>query len=535
MSDRTYKGAFVVAVVICLALAGGLGYVLLRRNIRPKAEEFSPIVAKGPEATTSPSSKSHPESASDTNDASDSGSSPPPLTPVQLSPQRLQAVGVKFAEVEYKQVRDDLRATGNVDVNEQQVAYVQTRFPGWLQKVYADATYQYVRKGQPLFTIYSPDLVSTEQEYLLAKENQQTLAGEQSGAAGQESTWLMQAATERLRQFGIPPREIEQLERSGKVQREITFDSPVSGYITERNALPNQYVQPETKLYTIADLSTVWVYAQVFQTDIGRLKPGDMGTVTVDAYSGREFRGRVDQILPQVDPTTRTVRVRLVFSNPAMLLKPGMFVNVQLEVPMGRQLVIPASGVLQSGTRQIAFVDHGQGYLEPREIELGPRTDDEFVVRKGLRAGERIVASANFLVDSEAQLQAALGSFAPPPPGASRTGDANAPATQASIDFSTDPSPPHKGRNAVRVKLTSADGKPISGAQVTVTFLMPAMPAMGMAAMRTPINLSDKGNGLYEGSGDLQSGGTWQVTILAQQNGQTIATKQLNVSAAGGM
>jgi Cu(I)/Ag(I) efflux system membrane fusion protein/cobalt-zinc-cadmium efflux system membrane fusion protein len=245
----------------------------------------------------------------------------------------------------------------------------------------------------------------------------------------------------------------------------------------------------------------------------------------------------VQQILPQVDAATRTVRVRLVFDNPGLLLKPGMYVNVELGVPLGKQLVIPASGVLQSGTRQTAFVDHGNGYLEPRQIETGLRVGDNFVVLKGLRAGERIVSSANFLVDSEAQLQAALGQFAPPPPGAGGAGGTAAmPLSQAGIiEFNTEPSPPHKGGNTFRVKLTDASGNPITDAQVSVTFYMPAMPSMGMAAMKTTSTLSGKGNGLYEGTGELGSGGTWQVTITAQKNGQTLASKQMNVSATGGM
>ena len=178
---------------------------------------------------------------------------------------------------------------------------------------------------------------------------------------------------------GVPQREIEKLEESGKVQHDIEIDSPVSGYITDRNALPNQYVQADTKLYTIADLSTAWVYANVFQGDIGWLKPGNPAQVTLDAYPGRRFRGRIDQILPQVDPMTRTVRVRLVFANPGVVLKPGTYVNVNIAVPLGRQLVIPSSGLLQSGTRQIAFLDHGQGYLEPRQVEAGPQFDDHVV------------------------------------------------------------------------------------------------------------------------------------------------------------
>ncbi|MGH9709069.1 MAG: efflux RND transporter periplasmic adaptor subunit, partial [Candidatus Acidiferrales bacterium] len=449
------------------------------------------------------------------------------------SAQRLQSIGVKTGEVQRKPVADEIHTTGNVAVDETKLAYVQVRFSGYIDKVFADATYQYVRKGQPLFTIYSPELVATEREYLVAKQDQQhvaqsTVPGVASGAAS-----LLDASAQRLTQWGVPEQEIARLESTGKVQQELEVDSPVSGYITERNALPSVAVQPEMRLYTIADLSTVWVQAQVFQNDLGRIKVGDPAALTVDSYPSRIFSGRVDFMYPQVDMNTRTANVRIIYSNPGLLLKPGMFVNVNLNVPMGRQLVIPATGVLQSGTRQIVFVDRGDGYLEPRDVQLGARVGDDFIVVKGLKPGERIVTSANFLVDSESQLQAALGSFVPPPPGAGAASAINAP--QSNVELSSDPNPSRKGSNTFRVKLTDANGSPISGAEVTVTFFMPAMPAMGMAAMRSPVILSDKGNGAYEGSGQLGSGGTWQVTILARKNGRTIASKQLSVTAAGGM
>ena len=525
MSERTYKQAFVISAVICFMLVGALAYVIWgRRYLATASDNSSPVMATGPDLSAqSPAS------------AIPSPSATVPLVPLQLSPQRMQAIGVKTALVETQNVSNELRVPGNVDMNQRQLAYVQTRFPGWIQKVFANATYQYVRKGQPVFTIYSPDLVSTEQEYLLAKQNQQTFASDAHGTAAREGDWLLQAAADRLRQFGVPPSEIARLEQTGTVQHDVSIDSPASGYITEFNALPNQFVQAETKLYTIADLSTIWVNANVFQTDIGALRVGTPATVTVDAYPGRMFRGRIDQILPQVDATTRTVPVRFVFDNPGVALKPGMYVNVSIAVPLGLQLVAPASGVLHSGTRDIAFIDRGDGYLEPREIEVGPRLDDHVVVLKGLKAGERIVTSANFLVDSESQLQAAIGSFTPPPPGAGVAAAMNGPAERVAVDFSTDPSPPHKGSNSVRVKLTSSDGKPVAGAEVTATFFIAAMPAMGMAAVRSEAMLREKGEGVYEGPLNLETGGTWQVTVVVKRDGQTIASKQLSVSAAGGM
>ncbi|MDE3186246.1 MAG: FixH family protein [Acidobacteriota bacterium] len=525
MKTRTYQFALAAAVAVCVVLAAALVYVLKQqKRAAPESATQDVVVARGPETASRPAVHGSEAPAG----------SEPALAPVQLSPRRLQEIGVMTATAEMKNVSQEMNVPGNVDIDEQRLAYVQTRFAGWIQNVFANATYQYVRKGQSLFTIYSPDLVSSEQEYLLARQNQKTFPRDMHSMAASESGWLLQASAERLRQFGVPAQQIADLEQSGKVQRDIQIDSPVSGYIIERNALPNAYVQPDTKLYTIADLSTVWVYANVFQGDVGRLKPGDPAQVTVDAYPGRRFNGRIDQILPQVDMTTRTVRVRLIFSNPGVVLKPGMFVNVAISVPLGRQLVIPSTAVLQAGSRAIAFIDHGSGNLEPRTIETGPLIADSVVVLSGLKAGDQVVSSANFLVDSEAQLQAAFGSFVPPAQQSSATPGA-APPAQMQIDIATQPSPARVGANVVRVKLTGPDGRPLEGVQVSATFFMPAMPAMGMAAMRATAALTGKGSGEYEGPLQLQTGGTWQVTVTIQRNGQTIATKQLSVNATGGM
>jgi len=519
---KTYRTGFLVALIGNIVLAVVLvGLWLHYRSAKPMADAETKQANSSPQESMATSMATPPESTE------------APLVPVQISPQRLQSIGVKTREVERKLVADEIRTTGNVAVDERRLAYVQVRFSGFIQKVFADATYQYVRKGQPLFTIYSPDLVATEREYLVAKQNQQQVAQSTVPGVAASAASLLDAAAERLKQWGVPQKEIARLESTRQVQQELEVDSPVSGYITERNALPSVAVQPEMRLYTIADLSTVWVQAQVFQNDLERVKVGAPATLTVNTYPGRTFSGRVDFIYPQVDMDTRTAKVRVVFYNPGLQLKLGMFVNVSLKVRMGSQLVIPATGVLQSGTREIAFVERNDGYIEPREVQLGSRVGDDFIVLKGLKAGEQIVTSANFLIDSESQLQAALGSFVPPPPGAGAASAIN--ATQGKVELSSDPNPPHKGSNVFRVKLTDANGAPISGAEVSATFFMPAMPAMGMAAMRTPVTLSDKGNGLYEGSGQLDSGGTWQVTILAKKNGQLIATKQLSVNATGGM
>ena len=209
------------------------------------------------------------------------------------------------------------------------------------------------------------------------------------------------------------------------------------------------YVEPSTKLYTVADLSRVWVYAQIFQNDVGRIKPGDVAQITVDSYPGRTFSGQIEEILPQVDMTTRTVRVRLAIANPGLKLKPGMFVNVDVKTSLGRQLVVPASAVFQSGTRQLVFLESRQRQSGAERGHYSVRASAmTSLCSKGLQPHQSIVTSANFLIDSESQLQAAAGSFVPPPPGAgSNAPPANAPAAaQANIDFTTDPNPPTEGQ-----------------------------------------------------------------------------------------
>jgi membrane fusion protein, copper/silver efflux system len=452
-----------------------------------------------------------------------------PLAPLQLSDEQKSSIGVETETVEYKQLSDEIRATGTVDVDERLQSSVQVRFSGYIRKVFANATYQYVHKGDPLFTIYSPDLVATQEEYLIARRNQSALGGSSIDGVASGASSLTTAAEQRLRQWDIPESEIAKLKESGKSITELTINSPASGYITDRVALPNMYVEPATKLYALADLSRVWVSAQVFQNDVGRLKRGDIALITVDAYPGRSFRGGVEEILPQVDMTTRTVKVRLAVNNPGVTLKPGMFVTVDLKSALGRQLVVPASAVFQTGTRQVVFVDHGNGSLLPKDVSLGGRVGDDFVVLRGLEVHQKIVTSANFLLDSESQLQAA--------PDAGQQASTSATAQQSSIatDFTTDPSPVRKGSNALRVRLTDAKGQPVAGAQVTATFFFAAMPAMGMGAVNTSFQLTQKSPGVYDGTGTLEYGGTWQVTVTVKQDGQIVGTKQLRVNAEGGM
>jgi multidrug efflux pump subunit AcrA (membrane-fusion protein) len=459
------------------------------------------------------------------------------LAPIRITPERRQLIGLKFATVVRKEVSDSLETTGNIEADERLQGYVQTRFAGWIEQVFANSTYQYVLKGRPLFTIYSPDVVSTENEYLLAFDALQRVSNSSLADVTTDASSLVNSAAERLELWGVSPREIGRLERERTVRRAVEIDSPMSGYIVQRNALPNMYVQPDTRLFTITDLSKVWIYAAVFQDEIGKVRPGDIATVTVDSYPDISFDGRVDFIQPQIDPMTRSTKVRCEFNNPKGQLFPGMFAQVALDLRMGDHIVIPDTAVLRTGSHNVAFIDRSDGYLAPVEVQLGSHVGDQFIVLNGLSPGQQIVSSANFLIDSESQLQAAAGAFVPPPPGvgANAAGQTVEPVTQASIEFSSEPNPLVRGHNKVIVRVRDSKGAPISGAQVTVSFYMAAMPAMGMAAMHAQGTAVGLGDGTYAAHIELPSGGTWSLTIAASKGGQTVATKQVDVSASGSM
>jgi RND family efflux transporter MFP subunit len=454
------------------------------------------------------------------------------LAPILIPSTRQQLIGLKFTTVRQQELIGSISTTGTVETDEQSASYVQTRFSGWIRRVLADQTWQYVKQGQPIFTIFSPDLVSAENEYLLAARQSKTLATSAIDGVAENAASTVAASLERLKLFGVPASEIRRLQREGTARDEIAIASPASGYIVDRQAFPNMYVEPSMRLFTIANLSKVWVYAAVFQNQLAQLGTGDSATISVDSYPQREFPGKVDFIWAALDPTTRTAKVRINLLNPDGALKIGMFVNVNLKHRVGRGILVSDSSVLQTGLHNIAFVDRGDGYLEPRELEVGQHLSDGMVVRKGLAEGDRIVSSANFLVDSESQLQAAIGAYTPPPAGVSAAGQD---AHTAGIEMKTDPNPPQRGKNDLTLILRDSFGVPIDGASVSIVFYMPAMPAMGMAAMRRVATATDAGNGTYRATINLDSGGGWQVSVSASKAGQQVATLQTNLTATGAM
>ena len=354
----------------------------------------------------------------------------------QISSEKQQLIGVTYSEVSYGQMSKTVRAVARLAYDETKTVRIHPKVEGWIEDVYVDFTGKQVRKGQPLISIYSPDLVSTQQEYLLAIKGRTELSESPFKEAAIGSDSLYEASRRRLELFDITDQQIKDLEKRGSPNKALTIFAPTDGFVIVRNAFPRQRVTPETELYQIADLSTVWAIADIYEYEAPEIKIGQSATMTLSYYPGRPFRGLVSYISPQVDAATRTLKVRIEFPNPGFTLKPDMFANVELKIDYGKRLVVPQEAVLDSGTDQTVFVSLEGGYFEARKVQLGGRVDNKVIVLAGLKPGERIVTSANFLIDSESKLKsAASGLGMPGMPGMSG-GGAPAGAKPAQPDHS---------------------------------------------------------------------------------------------------
>lgn len=328
---------------------------------------------------------------------------------VQLSAEKQQLIGVRTGQARRDRLTRTLRTTGAIEVDETLLSHVHTKVDGWVEKVYGDFVGKLIRRGQPLFTLYSPELVSTQEEYLIARRGQASLQQSHYANVSEGADLLLRSARERLRLWDISEEQVERLEQTGEVQRTLMIRAPVSGYVLQRDIFPETYVKPDKTLYTIADLSRVWVHVDLYEFEAPYVRTGQPATMQLSYYPGKTFRGRVSYVYPTVDPKTRTVRVRLEFRNPNLELKPEMFADVDLKIDYGTHIVIPSEAVLDSGLRQIVFVVHDGGLFEPRQVELGPKFDGRVAILRGLEESDTIVTSGNFLIDSESKLTAATG------------------------------------------------------------------------------------------------------------------------------
>lgn len=463
-----------------------------------------------------------------------------------LTPRKKQLIGVKVAHVQEKEAEKVIRTVGRVTYDERKLSQVNLKIEGWIQELYVNFTGQEVRKGEPLFTLYSPDLLSTQQEYLLAKRSQKRLSASPIADVRETGETLVSSARRRLLLWGITEKQIQELERRGEPQKYMTISAPINGIVTKREGVQGMRVTPERTLYEIADLSTVWVLADVYEYELSFVKKGQAANVAVAAYPGEIFTGKVAFIDPFLNPQTRTVRVRVELQNPDLKLKPEMFAQVALTSPLGKGLYIRESAVLDSGMRQIVFIDKGMGMYEPKEIKAR-RIEGEYLVQEGLVPGERIVTSANFLIDSESKLmasadmmgalgmagikmeQAQMGEMEMDGMKGEKTlkGPQTQKAGALTLTLSTEPAPPKEGENLLRLKIVDASGKPVENAQVTFAYTMP-MPGMKVAKKTALFK-----DGEYESKVTFGMAGTWEVTALIDREGKPEIRGKFILEAGG--
>ncbi len=335
-----------------------------------------------------------------------------PADAVMISPERQQLIGVRTARVERASVEHTIRTVGEVTYDERRVAHIHTRIKGWIEKLHVDFTGKLVEKGQPLLEIYSPELVSTQEEYLLALRARDSLGNSPFAEIASSSRSLLEATRRRLLLWEITPEQIRELEERNEPQTTLTLFSPIRGFVINKNAWEGKFVGPQDELYTIADLRRVWVLADVYESELDYVRPGQPAAISLSYLPGQEFTGRVDYIYPYLEGETRTVKVRVVLDNPGWQLKPDMFANVQLRTRLGEALMIPEDAVIDTGERQVVFLALPGGHFQPREIEVAGRFNGKIRVLSGLEEGDTVVSGATFLIDSESKLRSAMGNMA---------------------------------------------------------------------------------------------------------------------------
>jgi Cu(I)/Ag(I) efflux system membrane fusion protein len=425
------RGLLVGVAIVCAALAGGVGY-WAGGSGKSGGEAAMPSAATP--VAASPAAKKllyyrNPMGLPDTSptpkkdsmgmdyiavyEGEDGGDGD--SKEVKVSAAKIQKLGVRTEAAMLREVSRSVRAAGRVEVDERRMHTITSKFEGYIEKLHVSATGQPVGRGQPLFEAYSPDLVSAQREYQVAARGLLALKDATPDAqAGMRS--LAESALSRLRNWDISDEQVSALAQGGEVRRTLTFRAPASGVVLEKKAVAGMRFMPGEMLYQIADIGAVWVLADVFERDIGSVKAGQKVRVTINAYPDKVFAGTVAYVYPTLNVQTRTVPVRVELANPGGLLKPAMYASVDLSGGAARAkvLAVPNSAVIDSGTRQTILVQKAEGRFEPREVKLGVRSDDFVEVLDGVKEGEMVVVAANFLIDSESNLKAALGGMGGP-------------------------------------------------------------------------------------------------------------------------
>ena len=579
MNQQSYKKNFMIGVVAIGALAGVAAGFITAHRVTGETGEMKGMPTEQMDMKEMASAVEKSMGGM----AGMPGMSAAPPGAVAIPAVTRQLIGVRTAAVAYKTLTQDIRTVGIVGYDERGLTQVTVKTSGWVREVFIDSIGRPVRKGDPLFTLYSPDLLATQDEHLLAVKTQAQLAISPLGDAKANAASLVASTRERLRLWDVTDAQMATLERRGKAEPVLTVYAPSSGIVMKREALPGKYVEPGSTLYEVADLSTVWISADIYESEVAAVKLNRPAAVTFAAYPGETFRGTVSHIYSTLNAEARTVRVRVDMPNPELRLKPGMFGTVTLVTDAARMLVVPKEAVLDTGLRQLVFLDRGQGRYEQASVKLGHRNQDEVEVMEGLNEGDRIVTSANFLLDAESKLTSAssmqammgrigmgdwqmrgayegkmegmdMGDMKGMPMGEMKgmegmqgmkgmenmpgmkmeasnamTGAGTRQAGGLSLTLNTAPEKPTAGNVMLKLTLTDQAGKPVTNAQVVFVYTMP-MPGMTdskAAALHTK-------DGLYEGTVLFGMGGTWVVMVNVTVPGRPAIAEKYQFSVAGG-
>ncbi|TKB55582.1 MAG: efflux RND transporter periplasmic adaptor subunit [Nitrospira sp.] len=580
MIQQSYKKSFVIGIVAIGATAGAAAGFFLSHGMSGAMADMA--MEQMDMKEMAPAGKKSMEGMP--------GMSSSPSGAVVIPAVARQLIGVRSASAAYTTLTQEIRTVGTVGYDERGLTQVTLKISGWVREVFVNSIGRPVRKGEPLFTFYSPDLLASQDEYLLALRTQARLATSPLDEAKANAASLVTSARERLRLWDLTDAQITALERRGKAEPVLTVYAPSSGIVLKREAVPGKYVEPGTTLYEVADLSRVWISADVYESEVAAVKLDQPISVSFSAYPGEIFRGSKVFIYPSLNTEARTVRVRFELPNPGLKLKPGMYGNVTLQTDAAKALVVPKEAVLETGLRQLVFMDRGQGRYEQTLVKLGRRNQDEVEVMEGLKEGDRIVTSANFLLDAESKLTSASsmqammgrigmgdwqmrgayegkmegmdmgnGGVSAPPGRAGEMGDMkgmegmqgmkgmeNMPGMEMGskkemtgaqtrqmnggmLSLTTVPENPKAGNVLLKLTLNDQAGKPVTNAQVVFVYTMP-MPGM----TDSKVTARHTKDGLYEGTVMFGMGGTWVVTANVTIPGKPAIAEKFQFSVAGG-
>lgn len=575
MNHETRKTAFIAGMAVIALLVGVLaGFFAAHRMMGEM-----PTIKRQDMTGTSMKEMGMSEMQSMTGmpglDAAPSGAVAVPAVARQL-------IGVRSASAAKTALEQEIRAVGTVDYDERRLAQVTLKVSGWIRKVFVNSVGRPVRQGEPLFTLYAPDLLASQDEYLLAVKMQAQLAASPLPDAIANASSLVASARDRLRLWDLTDEQIAALERRGSAEPVLTMYAPAQGIVLKREAVEGKYVEPGTILYELADLSTVWVLVDIYEADVKAVRLNQPVSATFAAYPGDSFDGKVAYVYPTLNTDTRTVRVRVELPNQGLKLKPGMYGNVILRSDSFKTLAVPKEAVLDTGLRQLVFRDRGEGRYEPIAVKVGRRAQDHVEVLEGLAEGDRIVTSANFLLDAESKLASAsgmqammgrigmgdwqmrgayegkmegmegmqgmkgmqdmpgmqvgdmpgmkeMGTMPGMEPGPAIVVAETRQVSGLGLSLSTVPEKPKAGEVLLKLKLTDQAGQPVTNAPVLFVYTMP-MP--GMTDSKAPAaHIKD---GVYEGKVMFGMGGTWVVTVNVTIPGKPPIAEKFQFSVVGG-